>query len=127
MPTVAIFAPNLRDNENAYVSVNGKTCWQKNSIVLSKGEAVCGGGYKSEERFPVSCQVTLSGTGNRPLAVRVWTTLNQGANDESFAIDNVVIRKLKTPGSFHFDNTACQDYVNYIIVSCCLLQHRECC
>ena len=94
------FSPHLRDHENAYVSVNGKTCWSKNGIVLTKGAAVCGGGFKSEERFPVSCKVTLSGSGDRPLAVRVWSTLNQGANDESFAIDNVVIRKLKTPGAF---------------------------
>ena len=105
------FSTKPRDNENAYVSVNGKTCWSKNSIVLTKGENVCGSdGFRSEERFPVSCKVTLSGSGNRPLAVRVWTTLNQDANDESFAIDDVVIRKLKTPGSFYTATTAWQDH-----------------
>ena len=86
------------------MSVNGKKCWTKNGIT-HMGKAVCGQtGFKSEQRFPVACKVTLSGSGNRPLTVRVWTTLNQGANDESFGIDNVVIQKLSTAIIEQFNN-----------------------
>ena len=93
--------PRIRDGENAYVSVNGKTCWTKNGIVLQKGGSECGNGYfKSEERFAVACKVTLLGSGNRPLTVRVWTTLDQTSKDESFGIDNVVVQKLKNRGTF---------------------------
>ena len=48
----------------------------------------------NEERIPVACKVTLSGSGTRPLTVRVWTDLDSGASDESFGIDNVIITKL---------------------------------
>ena len=36
----------------------------------------------------------LSGSGTRPLTVRVWTNLDSEGNDESFGIDNVIIEKL---------------------------------
>merc|ERR1712048_1488649 len=79
------------DNENAYVQVNGKTCWQKK--LAGSGKQVCGsknGGW-NEDRIKVSC------TGpavKGQFTVRVYTQLNSAANDESFGIDNVVLKKL---------------------------------
>jgi hypothetical protein len=74
------------------VSVNGKTCWSKTNIVGTSGTQECGGFYK-EERFPVTgCSVTLG--VNEPLMVRVWTSLDSDAGDESFGIGNVVIQLL---------------------------------
>ena len=63
---------------------------------------VCGGkGPKgnngfNEERFPVACKVTLSGSGTRPLMVRVWSNLDSDAKDESFGIDNVIVQKIQS-------------------------------
>ena len=88
----------LRDGEDAYVSVNGKTCWTKTNILGTVGTQQCGGVFK-EERFRVSgcfvtlpAVVTLSGARlETPLTVRVWTSLDGDPTDESFGIDNVVI------------------------------------
>ena len=75
------------------MSVNGKTCWRKSKISQATGSDQCGhGGNYKEERYPVACKATLSGVGDRPLTLRVWTSLDQGSQDESFGIDNVVIR-----------------------------------
>ena len=81
---------HTRDNERAYVSVNGKLCFNK-VLHYSKGTNVCGHGHSGfkEEKIKVTCKGTLSKAGN--LAVRVWTSLNQDAKDESFGIDNVVV------------------------------------
>ena len=77
------------------MSVNGKTCWSRKGLRYSAGKSQCGHfGTLQEERFPVSCVAKLSGSGLRPLTVRVWTTLDQGTSDESFGIDNVVIQQL---------------------------------
>ena len=82
----------LRDGENAYVSVNGKACWGKTNVLGTMGTQECGGGYK-EERFRVTgCYVKVE--VDVPLTVRVWTSLDGGARDESFAIDNVVVKPL---------------------------------
>jgi len=78
------------DNERAHVSVNGKQCFNK-VLHYSRGVNVCGngnGGFK-DEKIKVTCKGTLSKAG--PLTVRVYTTLNQDAKDESFGIDNVVV------------------------------------
>merc|ERR1712048_854272 len=78
------------DNENAYVQVNGKTCWQKK--LAGSGKQVCGsknGGW-NEDRIKVSCTAPAV---NNQFTVRVYTQLNSAANDESFAIDNVVVKK----------------------------------
>ena len=53
----------------------------------------------NEQRFAVACEVTLSGSGTRPLVVRVWTNLNSEAQDESFGIDNVKLHTI-SDGSF---------------------------
>ena len=85
--------PTLRDNEDAYVSVNGETCWSKTGLIGTSGIQECVGFFK-EERFPViGCFATLE--ANMPLTVRVWTSLDGDAYDESFAIDNVVIQLLQ--------------------------------
>ena len=59
-------------------------------MVGTSGTQQCGGVFK-EERFPVvGCFVTLE--ANTPLTVSVQTSLDKNPRDESFAIDNVVIR-----------------------------------
>ena len=72
------------------MSVNGETCWSKNNVVGTSGIQECGGVFK-EERFEVkNCVAILD--ASMPLTVRVWARLDGDAHDESFAIDNVVIR-----------------------------------
>ena len=85
-------AHSCRDNEYAYVQVNGKTCWSKR-LVASSGKQTCGQkhGNWHEERIPVKC--TGDVTGNGQFKVRVYTTLNSGATDESFGIDNAVLSR----------------------------------
>ena len=62
-------------------------------MVGTSGIQECGGVFK-EERFEVKhCVATLE--ANMPLTVRVWTSLDGDARDESFAIDNVVIQLLQ--------------------------------
>ena len=78
------------------MSVNGRTCWSKTKAVGTSGTQQCGGFFK-EERFRVTgCYVALSGSdANVPLEVRVWTNLDGDPGDESFAIDNVVVRQFQ--------------------------------
>ena len=84
----------IRDNENAYVSVNGKTCWSKTGLSGTSGKQKCGGFFK-EERFKVrDCHVTVK--RDMPSSVRIWTSLDSDALDESFAIDNVIIQPIRT-------------------------------
>ena len=98
----------LRDRESAYVSTNGVKCWTKQGLDGKIGTQECGLYVHKEERFRVSdCYVTLR--PGEPLTVRVWTNLNGKANDESFAIDNVVIRKSQRP----VDEGTIQQLVNY--------------
>ena len=89
-----------RDNEDAHVSVNGKTCWTKAKAVGTDGEQICGGFFKEEKFRVTGCYITLSAsdTGVNPLTVRVWTNLDGEANDESFGIDNFIIAKLQGEG-----------------------------
>ena len=90
--------PHNRDSETAYVSLNGKVCWFKTDITISQGTQQCGGqgtfGPWNEAVFPVTgCSVTPSGSGYKPITVRVWTSLDaRDAKDESFGIANVVIQ-----------------------------------
>ena len=77
-----------RDGERAHVSVNGKQCWSR-TFHYSKGAKVCGVGWNDETFKVAGCTGTLSKAG--PLTVRVWTTIDQDARDESFGIDNVVV------------------------------------
>ena len=85
----------------AYVSLNGKQCWSQR--FGGQGSQVCGVGANgwNEERVTVKCQ----GAAVRgKLAVRVWTSLNSAANDESFGIANVAVKKLKPDGDFNDPN-----------------------
>ena len=77
------------------MSLNGMLCWST-SMTGSQGIQQCGGQSRfppsNEDAVPVTgCSVTLSGSGIKPLTVRVWTNLDGEANDESFGIDNFVI------------------------------------
>ena len=86
----------VRDNEDAYVSVNGETCWIKRFLLGTFGTQECGGHFK-EERFRVTgCHAAVE--ENVPLTVRVWTSLDGDASDESFAIDNVIVQPLRDQG-----------------------------
>ena len=72
------------------MSVNGKKCWNRPGLIGTSGTQECGGFFK-EERFRVTdCYEWLE--ANMPMTVRVWTSLDSDARDESFAIDNVVIQ-----------------------------------
>ena len=89
-------SPSLRDNEDAYVSVNGKTCWSKTKAVGTSGTQECGGFFKEETFRGTGCEVTLSGSAETiPLEMHVWTSLDGDPGDESFGIDNVVVRKFQ--------------------------------
>ena len=91
-----------RDNEKAYVSLNGKQCWTK-SFDNGAGTQVCGSGSNNweEERVKVQCQgIAVNGK----LTVRVWTNLNSAANDESFGIDAVVVKRIKADVSDKFND-----------------------
>ena len=85
--------PPCRENERAWVSVNGKTCWRR-YFVGSTGNQTCGQKNGNEERVPVKCTADAK---NGQFAVRVYTTLNSGASDESFGIDNAVLKKYTPP------------------------------
>jgi len=84
-------AHHCRDNENAYVQVNGKTCWQK-KLAAGSGKQLCGQKHNgwNEARYQVSC---TGDAKDGQFIVRVYTALNSAANDESFGIDNAVLTK----------------------------------
>ena len=73
------------------MQVNGKTCFNK-KLVAGSGKQLCGqkhGGW-NEEKIKVTCTAPAV---NGQFTVRVYTQLNSAANDESFGIDNVVLKK----------------------------------
>ena len=77
--------------------MNGKTCWSKAGLLDTSGTHRCGDISTEEESFRVTgCYVALE--ENERLIVRVWTSLDADASDESFAIDNVVVRPLQDEG-----------------------------
>ena len=89
-----------RDNEQAYVSVNGKTCWAT-TLSAYAGTQQCGEiadekqqWFKEDIYRVTACEVALPGSGNRPLTVRVWTNLNGDGIYESFGIDNVIVQRI---------------------------------
>ena len=86
-----------RENEDAYVSVNGNVCWIKNGLRGTDGTQLCGGWFKEESFRVTGCYITLSAPlgATVPLTVRVWTNLDGDADDESFGIDNVLVTKLE--------------------------------
>ena len=110
------------DNEKAYVSVNGKSCWSR-ALKSTTGSEQCG--VKTNNwLFEYSTLVTCKAEAvDGKLKVRVHTDLNSNADDESFAIDNVVV-KLATTITSNFNNkndfegwncgdiTSCGEYGN---------------
>ena len=95
-------SPCNRDSEAAYVSLNGEPCWIKPGITTSQGTQQCGEkgrfGSWNEDVFQVTgSSITLSGSGSKPLTVRVYTNLDaQDAKDESFGIANVIITNVQS-------------------------------
>ena len=75
------------DSEWGYVKVDGVTCWSRR-FAGSTGSQECGRGGNSfkEEGTYVTC--TISTTADY-IDVVVDAAISSGANDESFAIDNV--------------------------------------
>ena len=91
-------SPHNRDGEAAYVSLNDVECWTATGITDSQGTEQCGAQGiftpRNEDAIPVTgCSVALSGSGYKPVTVRVWTNLDgRNAKEESFGIANVVIQ-----------------------------------
>ena len=85
---------NHRDNENAYMSVNGEACWSQ-TFVGTHGTRECGGSATNwnEQSVPVTCEADAV---DGKLTVRVYTNLDSSGVDESFGIDNVKISKIST-------------------------------
>ena len=91
-----------RDNEFGYVSINDKQCWSK-EFVGANGTQTCGSSRSTwkEESVHVQCQANAV---DGKLKVRAYTDLSSTPEDESFAIDNVVVTKLVTSANFKFEN-----------------------
>jgi len=80
------------DGESGYVSLNGVQCWT-NTFSHGTGTDVCGIGT-IDRIETVTCETTVSGDGKQPLTVRIWTSIDQDATDESFGVNNVVVTLL---------------------------------
>ena len=102
-----------RDHEAAYVSLNGQKCWSKTDITAPLGTPQCGGQsrFRAWNEAAVSvagCSITLSGSGYKPLTVRVWTNLDRmDAKEESFGIDNVVIQSVQSGSCCYSHHSNC--------------------
>ena len=73
-----------RDNEQAYVSVNGNTCWTRTGISGEVGTQECGTETVKEESFHViGCYISLSNSQTNTLRVKVWADLDHRWSDES--------------------------------------------
>ena len=109
-------AVRLRDNENAYVQVNGKTCWTKK--VAGGGKQLCGSKSNgwNEEKIAVKCTGETNAKGE--LTLRVYTQLDSAANDESFGIDNVVLRKVWSQKA-DFEDTKDFEGFNCVKITTC--------
>ena len=84
---------HCRDGEKAFVSVNGDRCW-KEKFKETDGVQVCGKDkqwYSKDMLVAVECEEKAV---DGKLTVRVYTELNSEPGDESFAIDNVVIKQI---------------------------------
>ena len=107
-PNTLSHSHTQRDNEAAFVSLNGKQCWMERQIPSARGSPQCGKHGNAlpsdkpydEDLLPVyGCVETLSGSGQKSLTVRVWTTLDEDT-DENFGIDNVVFQRVRTGASW---------------------------
>ena len=102
-----------RDNEDAYVSVNGKTCWSKTNLLGTSGTQECGGAFKEESFRVTGCYVAVE--ENVPLTMSAWTSLDSDARDESFAIANVIVQNIGKgcPGCI-CANAGCHEVAVYV-------------
>ena len=94
------------------MSVNGEVCWSK-KFTYTDGTKQCGNGGTTKAPTDELVAVKCEGESNSgKLTVRVHTDLDQGAADESFAIDNVVITKISatTRGFYVFICRICLWY-----------------
>ena len=81
-----------RDNEKAIVKVNGKECWTKKFSSV-QGKQICGKDNKNWNELKVKATCTAAAVKGS-FTVSVTSTLNSGAGDESFGIDQVVFKKV---------------------------------
>ena len=66
-------------------------------MIATSGTQQCGGFFTDESFRVTGCTIALTASDTSPtvpLTVRVWTSLDGDASDESFGIDNVVVTKL---------------------------------
>ena len=69
-------------------------------MVGTSGTQQCGGFFKEENVRVTGCYITLpTYKDDLSLTVRVWTNLDGEADDESFAIDNVVFTQTERRGN----------------------------
>ena len=81
------------DGETGYVYVNGVQCWSR-TFTYSEGTNTCGGHHGGGEvMVHISCDTGHISEGGS-VNVRVTTSLDQHADDESFGIDNVVLERI---------------------------------
>ena len=82
--TLDLLAVDSWDGEVAKISINGVACWTSRKIYWRKGNDVCGtGSNKIWKDSKVSAKCSTKVTRNNAV-VKVYTTLNQNKNDESF-------------------------------------------
>lgn len=77
------------DGEDAYVMLEGETLWRENFTTSTGRMNVCGGSWRDvgPQRVNVSAPHTRD-----ELDITVDNNLNDGYRDESYGIDNVVVR-----------------------------------
>ena len=78
-----------RDDEKAFVSVNGKQCWTR-SFWGGDGSHQCGSTRQHFEETSVAVKCEAEAVDGE-ITVKVTTNLGGQGNEESFAIDNVEI------------------------------------
>ena len=99
------------------MQVNGKTCYNK-KLAAGSGKQLCGSKNNgwNEEKIKVKCSAPAV---NGQFTLRVTTQLNSAANDESFGIDNVVLKKVTTkPPGFKTITANFQDAKDFEGLDC---------
>ena len=77
------------DSEIAYMSINGKECWQKTFHYSSNEPNVCANSNYGDLKHRISCTVDI--TRKDKLTLKLWANLNEVKSNEKFGIDNVLI------------------------------------
>ena len=90
-------------DEYGYIQINDIECWRKTKTQLHEGGAYLGGnGGWTTYAYKASCSITLNTVSN--LNIKISSTGNENAADESYGIDNVRI----TQSSFR-NSTTCKN------------------